>query len=795
MASIMYAVYENHHHMHGNSMKRSQISSQTYSLGNALNTYNLETVGESDTRSQRTAEVCQGRPYTSETASEDSCSMRNLTGVNCDTSVEACNSAAAFFSLKSSLTTRAGRNHFRKQLKEELDKVQSMISILEARESDLRSFLQMPDVSSSKSACEPARNRWEFFEDTGFAPAGERMRILEKPRTKGGVKRALHLNADLQIPKRQRFDSDAKRMADLMRQCGTILKKLRTQKYSWVFNQPVDFVALQIPDYPMIIKQPMDLGTIKSKMEIHAYYSPLDFAADVRLTFANAMKYNPKGHDVHYMADFLLKIFEERWKNVDRKLKQLHFQCDSRMRIYDEPVETVVQSSCPMVTASATMASRGQNQQNLGVHTTTAMTYEEKQVLSEMLEEVPMEKLDQVMAIINRKDPDLKPVDGEVTIEIDRLDSDSLWELYSLLKHPKVASKAICQDSKQHGGDSVQQFFPGGGDLSHTTVGEDDGKEEDVDIGVDVPTINYAPVHIDKDAAVCSSPSSSSSSDSSSSDSDSGNSSGSDSDGEDVQSRGSELKLCAGKEPVGSGAVCEPRGSPTPKMDDAKRPLSDLDEEVSLSRPSALDEEHGQIGGVCVQEPQLQEKLHRAALLRNRFADTILKAREKTLPSAKSNATDPEKVKREREELERLQREEKARLQAEAKAAESARKKVEAAALENARRDREAQRLAARLVIQQMEKNIDIDETNDYLKDLELLGSAPVDRLPIVRDSSPSHSQEGSTFLPFNCSNPLEQLGLFMKDDDEEDEQEFVCPLQPEKVSPPNQNEEGEIDD
>lgn len=223
--------------------------------------------------------------------------------------------------------------------------------------------------------------------------------------------------------------------------------------------------------------------------------------------------------------------------------------------------------------------------------------------------------------------------------------------------------------------------------------------------------------------------------------------------------------------------------------------MSDLDEEVSLSRPSPLDEERSQRGEVCVQEPQLQEKLHRAALLRNRFADTILKAREKTLPSTKSNATDPEKVKRDREELERLQREEKARLQAEAKAAESARKKVEAAALEKARREREAQRLAARLVIQQMEKTVEIDETNDFLKDLELLGSAPVDRLPIVRDFSPSHSQEGSTFLPFNCSNPLEQLGLFMKDDDEEDEQETVRPLQPEKVSPPNQNEEGEIDD
>ncbi|KAI5066106.1 hypothetical protein GOP47_0018730 [Adiantum capillus-veneris] len=654
------------------------------------------------------------------------------------------------------------------------------------------------NVSSSKSACEPARKRGEYLEDADFAPANERLVRLDKPRTKGGVKRALHLNADLQISKRQRFDSDAKKLADLMRQCGTILKKLRTHKYSWVFNQPVDFVALQIPDYPLIIRYPMDLGTIKSKMELHVYSSPLEFAADVRLTFANAMKFNPKGHDVHFMADFLLKVFEERWENMERKLKQVNLHGDNRIRAYNTPIETVVQSSNPWGSAgysSATAASRDHKQLNGKVLRSKAMTFEEKQVLTEMLEEVPIEKLDQVMAIIKRKDPDVKPVDGEVTIEIDCLDTDSLWELYDLLMHPKVASKAICQEYKQHNGGSAQPH-PRAANPYQISAGGGEMNDEDVDIGGDVPPTSFAPVSIDKDPVACSSPSIGSSSDSSSSsDSESGDSSSSDSDAEDAQSRGSELKLCSGKEPVGSGAVCEPRGSPTPKMDDAKRPLSDLDEEVSVSRPTALEAEHVKSDDAHGQEPQTKEKLHRAALLRSRFADTILKAREKTFPSTKNNATDPEKLKREREEHERLQQEEKARLQAEAQAVESARKKVETIAIEKARHEREAQRHAARLVIQQMEKTVEIDEHNDFLKDLELLGSAPVVGPPLLCDFSPSHSQDGSAILPFQCSNPLERLGLFMKEDDEEDEQETLQPSEQEIFSSPNLNEEGEIDD
>ena len=86
------------------------------------------------------------------------------------------------------------------------------------------------------------------------------------------------------------------------------------------FNTPVDIVKLNFPGYFKVIKKHMDLGTIKRKLEMDFYSDPREFAADVRLTFANAMKYNPPGNDVHIMADQLNKIFEDKWRAIGSKL-------------------------------------------------------------------------------------------------------------------------------------------------------------------------------------------------------------------------------------------------------------------------------------------------------------------------------------------------------------------------------------------------------------------------------------------------------------------------------------------
>ncbi|GMP27552.1 hypothetical protein CsSME_00003485 [Camellia sinensis var. sinensis] len=57
-----------------------------------------------------------------------------------------------------------------------------------------------------------------------------------------------------------------KLVTSMMRRCGLILGKLMKHKHGWVFNTPVDVVGLGLHDYHQIIKQPMDLGTVKSRL-------------------------------------------------------------------------------------------------------------------------------------------------------------------------------------------------------------------------------------------------------------------------------------------------------------------------------------------------------------------------------------------------------------------------------------------------------------------------------------------------------------------------------------------------
>merc|ERR1711871_1451766 len=90
------------------------------------------------------------------------------------------------------------------------------------------------------------------------------------------------------------------------RKCRDIIKLLMMRPSSSPFNQPVDPAALNIPDYFKIIQRPMDLRTIKENLRVNIYINMLDFAQDLRLTFENAMLFNPVKHPVHQLAMQLL---------------------------------------------------------------------------------------------------------------------------------------------------------------------------------------------------------------------------------------------------------------------------------------------------------------------------------------------------------------------------------------------------------------------------------------------------------------------------------------------------------
>lgn len=374
----------------------------------------------------------------------------------------------------------------------------------------------------------------------------------------------------------------------MMKRCGQILGKLMNHKPHWVFNSPVDVVALGLHDYYQIIKNPMDLGTVKSKLKKNLYQTPLDFAADVRLTFNNAMVYNPKGHDVHIMAERLLARFEEMFSPAYRKCEaELRMAETEEMRRRNSWSQTPVSTPPPLpqpvvpvpppsvktmptpapvsIPSQALVPITPSLGKPLGMRSTMAkqpkpkakdpnkreMSFEEKQKLSLSLQELPQEKMDQVVQIIRRRNSNLAQHGDEIEVDIEVVDTETLWELDRFVCNckkmmSKMKRQALANNNQIAGTSAAADGNKSPvGEMPDTIAAKKNSKkgemgEEDVDIGEEMPSTNFPPVEIEKDAtgyASGSSSSSSSSSDSSSSSgSDSGSSSDSDSDADDAQS-------------------------------------------------------------------------------------------------------------------------------------------------------------------------------------------------------------------------------------------------------------------
>lgn len=92
----------------------------------------------------------------------------------------------------------------------------------------------------------------------------------------------------------------------------TVMKEVWKHRYSWPFHQPVDTKKLNLPDYHKIIKVPMDLGTVKKRLENNYYWSASEAIEDVTTMFNNCYMYNKAGEDVVVMATSLEKAFQAK---------------------------------------------------------------------------------------------------------------------------------------------------------------------------------------------------------------------------------------------------------------------------------------------------------------------------------------------------------------------------------------------------------------------------------------------------------------------------------------------------
>ncbi|KAL3376972.1 hypothetical protein AABB24_003410 [Solanum stoloniferum] len=514
--------------------------------------------------------------------------------------------------------------------------------------------------------------------------------------------------------KRRKMDRSVKQ------QCVNILKVLMVHPSGWPFLLPVDPIQYNIPDYFTIIRKPMDLGTVKAKLDGNLYFDVDEFAADVRLTFANAMKYNPPNNDFHLMAKRLDNIFNQRWKSLEGKWKaeskKISQDCVSsgKENHSKNSRETFFKKSAP--------CANGLNKR--------PMPLEEKQKLKKELVDLLRGNVIKNMQNALQKFGLMGLKEEMVNLDLEKYDDDTLLELKRVVRAYSnlTTEKAEPASVKQSGG-CLSSMEPVPKDSSTSSICSVKTKRQ----------ANIVACHLQ-----------------------------------------------------GVDTHALPRNFPTTrKLDQDHFGVVKRDREVTnslASVPCRTDlNSHGGRGNLheenpcsspgrstCASAVQYGEgwdplmnidlsptKALRAAMLKSRFADTIIKAKQKSLP-VDCDKADLHRMQLERAQLEKQQLEEKARIEAELKAAEVAsRRKAEA----DLKLQRERQREAARIALQKMERTVEFEDNLKILRDLE--------KLCKCCSEAENLSGNGDGFTIILGENPLERLGLCIKEDylyDDEDE-------------------------
>ena len=126
-------------------------------------------------------------------------------------------------------------------------------------------------------------------------------------------------NSSAKANKKRNFSKE-----ELKHHFAPLVDELHRHPDSEAFHRPVDPVALQIPDYFEIIKQPMDMSTIRSKLDEGHYKDPWEVCTDVRLMWYNAWKYNRKASRIYKHTTKLSELFETK---VNPVMVRLGFCC------------------------------------------------------------------------------------------------------------------------------------------------------------------------------------------------------------------------------------------------------------------------------------------------------------------------------------------------------------------------------------------------------------------------------------------------------------------------------------
>ena len=214
-----------------------------------------------------------------------------------------------------------------------------------------------------------------------------------------------------------------------------------------------------IPDYPQVIKQPMDLSTINRKLSTNEYEGPKEFEQDIRLMFKNCYRYNPSGTPVHEAGRKLESLFYEKWSNLPQPQspkEEVFSDEDDDVRQLQKQIEDMQKSLGEIRKRGAKTGKRGRHSTsgnggpgsgNVGRPRKSVeeedeqiivpeVTFEMKKELASRIQELEGENLNKAIKIIYET-LELDNTNDEIELDIDVLPVKTLQKLYMFVVKPQ----------------------------------------------------------------------------------------------------------------------------------------------------------------------------------------------------------------------------------------------------------------------------------------------------------------------------------------------------------------------
>ncbi|KAK5660467.1 hypothetical protein OQA88_13014 [Cercophora sp. LCS_1] len=110
--------------------------------------------------------------------------------------------------------------------------------------------------------------------------------------------------------------------------CADLLARMLSGPGFWTrlvgpFKEPVDPSTDGVPDYLEKVTRPMDLGTMKAKMDRREYTDEQEFLADMNQIFTNCYTYWTKKDAMWAACERLQKTFEEKYAQMNKWIAKM----------------------------------------------------------------------------------------------------------------------------------------------------------------------------------------------------------------------------------------------------------------------------------------------------------------------------------------------------------------------------------------------------------------------------------------------------------------------------------------